>query len=100
VFDEVMAKWDSMGGKLSVALLQRYEASEQVREMCEKIRTANMDSHLLFSQVGERLGLIPEATVAAAFANIWAQGYPEVINNILQPFVSLLPKEKEPPVSG
>jgi hypothetical protein len=28
-----------------------------------------MDAHLLFAQIGQQLGLLPVATVAAAFAN-------------------------------
>ncbi len=39
------------------------------------MRRQNRDPHLLFSQLGERLGLVPEMTVSAAFANIWAQTY-------------------------
>lgn len=95
VFDEVMSAWDKIGGKLSVALLQRYENSNTVRHICQMVRTTNMDSHLLFTQVGERLGLIPENTVAAAFANIWAQAYPDIVQNFLKPFSSLLPMEQK-----
>lgn len=94
VFDEVMACWDAVGGKLSVALLQRFENAEHVRRVCQGVRTTNMDPHLLFAQVGERLGLITEATVATAFANIWAQAYPEAVNAILAPFKTNLPREQ------
>ncbi len=34
------------------------------------VRMANMDPHLLYTQVGRRLGLIPPETVAAAFVNV------------------------------
>jgi hypothetical protein len=53
--------------------LQRFEDAEKVRETCADIRRTNQDAHLLFSQVGERLGLVPEQTVAAAFTTLWAQ---------------------------
>lgn len=95
VFDEVMSAWDTVGGKLSVALLQRFENADRVRLVCQTVRTTNMDSHLLFAQVGERLGLIPEATVAAAFANIWAQAYAEAVQSILAPFSAITPKEQQ-----
>ncbi|MBW8074538.1 MULTISPECIES: AAA family ATPase [Metallibacterium] len=95
VFDEVMSAWNNIGGKLSVALLQRFEHAERVHQVCQTVRTTNMDSHLLFAQVGERLGLIPEATVAAAFANIWAQACPGAVQAILAPFGDKLPREQK-----
>jgi predicted ATPase len=95
VFDEVMAVWDTFGGKLAVALLQRFENSEHVRQVCKGIRLTNRDPHLLFAQVGERLGLLTEVTVAAAFANIWAQAHPEVVERILGPIRPKLPSEGE-----
>ncbi|GLH74765.1 hypothetical protein GETHLI_32670 [Geothrix limicola] len=94
VFDEVMTAWDSIGGKLAVALLQRFENAERVKQICNSVRTTNMDAHLLFAQVGEKLGLLPEATVAAAFANIWAQAYPEALQRVLISFEEFLPHEQ------
>lgn len=97
VFIEVMAAWDSFGGKLSVALLQRFENSERVKAVCEAVRISNRDPHLLFAQIGEKLGLLPPQTVAAAFANIWAQAYEKQVVDILQPIDHLLPKERTVP---
>lgn len=94
VFDEVMASWDRIGGKLSVALLQRFENSEAVQKVCEGVRLTNRDPHLLFAQVGEKLGLIPEATVAHAFANIWAQEYPGNVAKMIEHISESLPREK------
>jgi hypothetical protein len=93
VFDEVMASWDAFGGKLAVALLQRFENSGRVKQVCEEVRLTNMDPHVLFSQVGEKLGLLPETTVAAAFANIWAQAHSDVLEKVLSPIRTMLPTE-------
>lgn len=93
VFDEVLTKWDEFGGKLSVALLQKFENAEKVREKCISVRTTNMDTHLLFAQLGEKIGLIPEKTVASAFTNIWAQAYPENSRHLLAKINEWLPKE-------
>lgn len=95
VFDFTLEKWNEIGGKLSVALLQRYENSQLVQQTCRDVRRTNRDPHLLFAQVGERLGLVPESTVAAAFANIWAQAYPDSVNEVLAPIRNDLPREKE-----
>ena len=34
-----------------------------------------MDMHLIFDQVGEKVGLVPGQTVAGAFCTLWAQTY-------------------------
>ncbi|MFO1429719.1 MAG: hypothetical protein U1F76_06210 [Candidatus Competibacteraceae bacterium] len=95
VFDEVISSWDAYGGKLAVALLQRYEHTPHVKQVCDDVRLTNMDPHLLFARVGERLGLLPEATVVAAFANIWAQAHQDVLENVLAPIKSMLLLEKK-----
>jgi predicted ATPase len=93
VFDEVLARWSTYGGKTAVALLQRFEDDSKVKAICEQVRLTNMDTHLLFAQVGEKLGLIPEETVSHAFANIYAQLKTDKIASFLQPFIDNLPKE-------
>lgn len=93
VFDEVLSSWEAFGGKLAVALLQRFEHADRVRQVIDAVRLTNMDPHLLFAQVGEKLGPIPETTVMAAFANIWAQAHPDVVAQILEPIRDVLPVE-------
>ncbi len=83
IYDQVLAAWDRYGGKLSVALLKEFDASDEVRQACESVRRDNMDPHLLFAQLGERLSLLPEATVRMAFCTIWAQAYPDEADNIV-----------------
>jgi hypothetical protein len=93
VFDKVLANWQAFGGKLAVALLQKFENAERVKSILDQVRITNGDSHLLYSQVGECLGLIPESTVTAAFANIWAQAYADKVEKIIEPVRSILPLE-------
>lgn len=83
VFDDCLNHWAAIGGKLSVALLQRFEDSGRVLEFCQDVRRTNKDTHLLFSQVGEKLGLIPEETVARAFTTLWAQANPEIVQSLI-----------------
>jgi predicted ATPase len=89
IFDSVLSAWDRFGGKLSVALLRDFEHSEDVRRICESVRRENIDPHLLFSQVGERLGLLPEPTVRMAFSTIWAQAFPQEADRIVESVRSL-----------
>jgi ABC-type multidrug transport system ATPase subunit len=92
VFDTVLEAWSQVGGKISVAVLSRYEEADKIGELCGEVRRQNMDPHLLFSQLGERLGLVPEATVRAAFTNIWAQVYPDKAEAILKAVEKIVPE--------
>jgi hypothetical protein len=83
IFDNVFGVWDRFGRKLSVALLREFEHADTVRGICENIRRENMDPHLLFSQLGEKLGLLPETTVRMAFCTIWAQAFPDEADRIV-----------------
>lgn len=83
VFDACVDAWPAIGGKLSVALLQRFEDDERVLRICKEVRRDNKDTHLLFSQVGERLGLVPERTVASAFTTLWAQANPTLVRALI-----------------
>jgi hypothetical protein len=83
VFDDCIDRWPLIGGKLSVALLQRFEDSDNVLDACKEVRRSNKDTHLLFFQVGEKLGLIPERTVASAFTTLWAQANPAVVKDLI-----------------
>lgn len=84
IFDSCIDQWDSIGGKLSVALLQRFEDSQRIVEICKEVRLSNKDAHLLFSQVGERLGLVPERTVSSAFTTLWAQANDGLVQALIE----------------
>jgi hypothetical protein len=100
VFDSVLEAWDTIGGKLSVAILERFENSGKVLETCKDVRRQNIDSHLLFSQVGERLGLVPEAIVSAAFANIWSQVYANDVGNLVSAIRKIVLNGEKKPATG
>jgi predicted ATPase len=89
IFDSVYGAWDRFGGKLSVALLREFEHAETVRSICQSVRLENMDPHLLFSQIGEKLGLLPEPTVRMAFCTIWAQAFSTEADRIIGPITAL-----------
>ena len=91
IFDSVMGAWDRFGGKLAVACLQKFEDANHVKDICESIKRTNRDPHVLFAQVGERLGLIPASTIAQAFVTIWAQANPESVESILDTVKAAVP---------
>lgn len=90
VFDGMMEKWGQWGGALSVALYKKYEDQANVKAVCEEVRRQNMDPHLLFQQLGMKLGFIPEETVRGAFCAIWAQAnteYRDTLATILKEYL-------------
>lgn len=99
VFDDCINRWPVIGGKLSVALLQHFENSEKVLETCKDVRRTNKDTHLLFSQVGEALGLIPERTVASAFTTLWAQVNTQDVKDIIMKVTQGVDALKTPALS-
>jgi hypothetical protein len=84
VFDSCIDDWAAIGGKLSVALLQKFEDSEKVLKSCQEIRISNSDTHLIYSQIGEKLGLVPERTVRDAFTTIWAQTHTNEVDQLIK----------------
>jgi predicted ATPase len=92
VFDRTLEQAASIGGLVAVRLLQTFASSDQIVEKLREIRRTNHDPHVLFSQIGLALGLIPESTVRDAFLTTWAEAYPNDAATILRPIADLLPR--------
>lgn len=99
VFDMVMEKRAAIGGVLAVRLMQPHASADQVMVVLQELRNTNRDPHVLFSQIGFRLGLIPESTVRDAFVTTWAEAYPDACARLLAPFTNLLPREARRPAA-
>ncbi|WP_394539815.1 AAA family ATPase [Lysobacter enzymogenes] len=56
---------------LTVSLQLPPDKQNEVRAAVEEVGSTNRDPHLLFNQVGIKLGFIPEEVVRGAFVNIW-----------------------------
>ena len=93
IYDKVVEKLDEVSGELAVALLRPYEEEARVAEIVRSVRNTNRDPHVLYSQVGKRLGLIPEARVREAFISLWARTFPDEVQSITQPFMDKIPLE-------
>ena len=75
IFDTIMDKMAELKGELAVSLSLKYEMQDRVASISKEVRTTNRDEHLLFSQVGKRLGFISENIVRNAFLSIWNKYY-------------------------
>jgi predicted ATPase len=93
IFRRILDRIDEAAGKLAVALHLPFEQQEKAADVVRHVNLINSDPHLLFSQVGERLGLISEKIVRSAFLSLWAQLYPDEVNEIIGKTDDLLPRE-------
>lgn len=71
VLEQIESDTDSIIGELSVSLHKPFEMQEEVRKIIKEVRLTNRDYHLLFSQVGKKLGFISEIVVKSAFLNFY-----------------------------
>jgi hypothetical protein len=74
VFDFVRGHLDTLSMRLAVGMHMRPEKEDHVRRVVEEISNSNRDPHLLFSQVGQRAGLIPAKIASSAFISLWMSG--------------------------
>lgn len=94
VYGGVLDDIERLAAKLAVALHLRVEQQTVVVAVVRDVMNTNRDPHLLFSQVGERLGLISESVVRGAFLSLWTQTYPNQVSDIVDPMRDLLPMSK------
>lgn len=78
-------------GKLTQRLTLDTEQQARVRESIFDRRNTNRDPHVIFAQIGEDLDFLPEATVARAFVSIWADAFPERVDDMWSASIGLLP---------
>lgn len=78
---------------LAASLHKRPDFADKLENVIKEVKINNRDYHLLYSQVGIRLGLIPEELVMMAFLTVWTQAYDDISKKVLEPIADLIPKE-------
>lgn len=58
---------------LTVSCQRAPEAQELVRRSMEEVLSTNRDPHLLFNQLGIKIGFVPEPIVRGAFLALWVR---------------------------
>jgi len=71
VFNAVLANLDENIAVLTAACQRPITKQEQVAKVIREVSQTNRDPHLLFNQVGVKLGLISEAIIRGAFIAVW-----------------------------
>lgn len=73
VFEGITARLDQDLAILTVSCQRAPEAQELVRRTLDEVARTNRDPHLLFNQVGIKIGFVPEAIVRGAFLALWVR---------------------------
>lgn len=92
VFEQVVAAWGRIGARVAVGLQMLPKDEADVLEACRSVNRLCHDKHLLFAQLGEKLGMLPETAVSLVFVNQWAQAYPTEVDSFLVNLDQVLPK--------
>ncbi|MHC2016353.1 ATP-dependent nuclease [Methylobacterium sp. CM6247] len=71
VFNHVHANIDELAMVVAVGLHLAPEKDQMVKNVIKEVALTNRDPHLLFSQVGQKSGLIASSIVSSAFINLW-----------------------------
>ena len=93
VFNQVLDNLDELAAKIAVAVHLPVERQADVVKVVREISSTNRDPHLLFAQVGDRLGLIAERIIRSAFISLWAQNNIVEVQQLLDPVINLLPMD-------
>lgn len=83
IFLKVRDVIEQVIGELSIALHKPFEYQDKLREDIEYVWRNNYDRHLLYSQLGKRIGFVSEEIVRSAYFSIWSRHYQDEANKIL-----------------
>lgn len=92
VLDRVVGILDEVAALLTVSMQLPPSQQERVKEVIKARVLTNYDVHVVFEQIGADLDFTAGQTVATAFLSVWAQKFPEEVENLIAPFRELLPR--------
>lgn len=95
IYDSVLETIDKTIALLTVRLAHEVKDQNYVKKIIEDISISNVDHHLIFTQVGERLGFLSEDVVVEAFLTTWCETHKVEVNKLFELFKDYLPKYKE-----
>ncbi len=73
VFDAVRSRIGEDLAILTVSCQRAPEAQQLVQQSIEEVSRTNRDPHLIFNQLGIKIGFVPEAIVRGAFLALWVR---------------------------
>ena len=92
VFNELIDKLDVCSGILAVRCMLKFTENDRIKQVITEVKNTNYDHHLIFSQIGEKLGFINEEVIRQAFITTWCDMYTEKVNAFLERIRRFLPR--------
>ncbi len=91
VFDEIMDVIDKCSGILAVRCMRKFTEEGEVKSIIQSARNTNYDHHLLYSQIGEKLGFVSANVIRDAFLTTWCEFYQDEVRAMLDSLRDQLP---------
>ena len=95
VFNQIFDKLEECSGILAVRFMRRFSEAELIKKIIQEVNNTNHDHHLLFNQIGEKVGFINENIIRGAFLSTWCEQYPDEVKCFLDKVRDFLPRIKE-----
>ena len=92
VFNALIDKLDVCSGILAVRCMLKFTENDRIKQVITEVKNTNYDHHLIFSQIGEKLGFINEEVIRQAFITTWCDMYTEKVNAFLERIRRFLPR--------
>ena len=84
VFDSVRARITEDLAILTVSFQRAPEAQGLVQLSLEEVARTNRDPHLIFNQLGMKIGFVPETIVRGAFLSLWVRANPQFCQDLAE----------------
>ena len=69
--------------------------AELIKKIIQDVNNTNHDHHLLFNQIGEKVGFINESIIRGAFLSTWCEQYTEEVQCFIDKIQDILPRVDE-----
>lgn len=90
VFRSVVDNLDDNIAILAVSCQRPPEQQERTKQFIKEVLFTNRAPHLIFNQVGIKIGFVPEVIVKGAFLSIWIRENSDKVDEIVKPIIEAL----------
>lgn len=84
VFSSIVNDIENNIAVLTVSCQRAPEKQEEVRRAIAEVGSTNRDQHLIFTQIGVKIGFVPEAIVRGAFLSMWVRNNADFCDKLAQ----------------
>ncbi len=95
VFNQIVDKLEECSGILAVRFMRKFSEAELIKKIIQDVNNTNHDHHLLFNQIGEKVGFINESIIRGAFLSTWCEQYTEEVQCFIDKIQDILPRVDE-----